>query len=240
MGQELAKDASLLLFVAVMAIISNLSALVWGPNMVFLIQRRRPLARSVAYTIGRGLTLTVASVIIVWTLLATDSGVNGLADQVTSMADKPHPFVGILVGVVVMAAALVVYKRPPTFLSARKPAIAADNAARIWPAFLMGVTILFANILQFAWQTIGVGTAVAGSGHNPIVIGLAVILWTTLGTAALWGPALAFLLAPGWATERFTRVTAKISAVKPWQVALPLGLFGMLFVLYGLWRATRG
>ena len=86
----------------------------------------------------------------------------------------------------------------------------------------MGITILFANILEFAWQSIGIGTAVAGSGQNILVYGLAVILWTTLGTATLWGPALAFMFAPQWATERFERLTTKIPTVKPWQVALPL------------------
>ena len=80
----------------------------------------------------------------------------------------------------------------------------------------------------------------AGSEQNILVYGLAVILWTTLGTATLWGPALAFMLAPQWATERFERVTTKIPTVKPWQVALPLGVFGLLFAAYGIWKATRG
>jgi hypothetical protein len=240
LGQNLVKDVLLLAFVTVMALVANSSALVWGPNMAFLIQKRRPLARSIAYTTGRGLTLTVASVIIVWTLLVTDSGVNGLADQVTSVADKPHPIISVLVGLVVVVAALWIYRRPPGFLSGKEPATVSNETARIWPAFFMGVTILFANVLEFAWQTIGVGAAVSGSSHNPLVYGPAVLLWTTLGTATLWGPALAFVLAPGWATERFTKVTERIPEIKPWQVALPLGLFGVLFAAFGIWKAMRG
>jgi hypothetical protein len=240
LGHDVIKDLSILVFVCVMALVANASALVWGPNMAFLLQKRRPLSRSIAYTIGRGVTLTAVSVIIVWTLLVTDSGVNGLADQVTALADKPRPVISLLIGLGIVAAAVVVYRRPPGLFSARKPAIDDDATARVWPAFVMGITILFANILEFAWQTIGVGTAVAGSGHNPLVYGPAVIIWTTLGTATLWGPALAFLLAPGWATERFARVTERIPTIKPWQVALPLGLFGLLFALFGIWKAMRG
>jgi hypothetical protein len=239
-GQALARDVLLLVFVALLAIVANSSALVWGPNMAFLIQKRRPLARSIAYTIGRGLTLTVASIIIVWTLLVTDSGVHGLADQVTSVADKPRPVTNVLVGLVVVAGALWIWRRPPAFLSGKKPAEVSSETARIWPAFVMGITILFANILQFAWQIIGVGSAVAGSGHNPFVYGPAVILWTSLGTATLWAPALAFVLAPGWATKRFTQVTDRIPTIKPWQVALPLGLFGLMFAVFGIWKAMRG
>jgi hypothetical protein len=241
LGQHLVRDLSILVFVSVMAMIANASALVWGPNMALLLQKRRPLARSIAYTIGRGLTLTVASVVIVWTLLMTDSGVNGLADQVTSIADKPRPVISVLIGAVVIGAAVFLYLRPPAFLSGKKPlAIGDGETARIWPAFVMGVTILFANILEFAWQTIGVGTAVSGSEHNPLVYGPAVILWTALGTATLWGPALAFLLAPKWSTEHFERLTARIPTIKPWQVALPLGLFGLLFAAFGIWKAMRG
>jgi hypothetical protein len=240
LGHHIVKDVALLAFVAFTALISNMSALVWGPNMAYLLQARRPLARSIAYTIGRGITLTLASVIIVWTLLVTDSGVNGLADQVTRAANKPRPIVHLLVGLAFVAVAFWVWKRPPAFLSARKPNVADDEHARIWPAFVMGVTILFANLLEFGWQTIGVGTAVSGSSHNPLVYVPAVLLWTTLGTATLWGPAIAFVLAPGWATEQFERVTEKIPTIKPWQVALPLGLFGVLFAVYGIWRATRG
>jgi hypothetical protein len=230
----------LLVFVAVMAIVANSSALVWGPNMALLLQKRRPLARSIAYMIGRGLVLTVASIIIVWTLLKTDSGVNSLADQVTALAHKPRPFLNVAIGLLIIGVATFIYYRPPGFLSARKPTIKDAENARIWPAFVMGVTILFANILEFAWQIIGVGTAVSGSGHNPLIYGPAVLLWTTLGTATLWGPALAFLLAPGWATERFTRVTERMPTIKPWQVALPLGVFGALFALFGIWTMTRG
>jgi hypothetical protein len=240
LGHNIVKDVALLVFVAFMALIANMSALVWGPNMALLLQSRRPLARSIAYTIGRGVTLTLASLVIVWTLLVTDSGVNSLADQVTKAAGKPRPVIHVLVGLALVAFAFRVWKRPPAFLSARKPSVADEEAARIWPAFVMGITILFANILEFGWQTIGVGTAVSGSSHNPLVYVPAVLLWTTLGTAALWGPALAFLLAPGWATERFERLTEKIPTIKPWQVALPVGLFGVLFAAYGIWRATRG
>ena len=240
MGQTIVRDVLLLVFVAVLAIVANASALVWGPNMALLLQKRRPLARSIAYTIGRGVTLTVASIIIVWTLIRTDSGVNGLADQVTSIAHKPHPVIDVLLGLLVIGAATFIYLRPPAFLSAKKPAIDDGENARIWPAFVMGVTILFANILEFAWQTIGVGTAVSGSGHNPLVYVPAVILWTTLGTATLWGPALAFMFAPGWATERFERATERIPTFKPWQVALPLGVFGAVFALFGIWKALRG
>ena len=241
MGQHLVRDLSILVFVSVMAMIANASALVWGPNMAFLLQKRRPLARSIAYTIGRGLTLTVASIVIVWTLLMTDSGVNGIADQVTSIADKPRPVLSVLIGALVIGFAVFIYRRPPSLLSARKQRAFADGeTARIWPAFVTGVTILFANILEFAWQTIGVGTAVSGSEHNPLVYGPAVILWTVLGTATLWGPALAFLLAPKWSTEHFERLTARIPTIKPWQVALPLGLFGLLFAAFGVWKAMRG
>jgi hypothetical protein len=230
----------LLVFVGVLAIVANASALVWGPNMALLMQKRRPLARSIAYTIGRGVTLTIASVAIVWTLIKTDSGVNGLADQVTALAHKPRPALDVLVGLVVIGVALFIYLRPPALLSARKPVIADAENARIWPAFVMGITILFANILEFAWQTIGVGTAVSGSGHNALVYVPAVILWTTLGTATLWGPALAFMFAPGWATERFERATERIPTFKPWQIALPLGALGALFTLFGVWQAMGG
>jgi len=239
-GQVLIRDISLLLFVAVLAIFANSSALVLGPNMAFLVQKRRPLARSIAYMIGRGLTLTVASVIIVWTLLVTDSGVHGLADQVTGLADRPRPAVSVLIGLLVVVAAFWIWRRPPAFLSGKKQAEPIGEAAHIWPAFVMGITILFANILQFAWQIIGVGSAVTGSGHNPLVYAPAVILWTSLGTATLWVPAVAFVLSPGWATKRFAKVTEKIPTIKPWQVALPLGLFGVLFATYGIWKATRG
>jgi hypothetical protein len=240
LGQHIVKDVALLVFVAFMAIIANMSALVWGPNMAYLLQRRRPLARSIAYTIGRGLTLTLASLAIVWTLLKTDSGVTGLADQVTSLADKPRPVISVLIGLAVVVVAFWLWKRPPAFLSAKKPSVAEDESARIWPAFVMGVTILFANVLEFGWQTIGVGTAVSASSHNPLVYGPAVLLWTTLGTATLWGPALAYALAPGWATQRFERVTDRIPSIKPWQVALPVGLFGLLFAVFGIWKAARG
>jgi hypothetical protein len=230
----------LLVFVAFMALIANMSALVWGPNMVYLLQKRRPLARSVAYTVGRGLTLTIASVVIVWTLIRTDSGVDGLADQVTAVAHRPHPAISVLIGLGIALVAVWVWKRPPGFLVSKKPTPIDDTAARIWPAFVMGVTILFANILEFAWQVIGVGSAVVGSGHNPLVYIPAVILWTSLGTAALWGPAVAFMLAPRWATERFERATARIPTFKPWQIALPLALFGLLFAAFGVWRSMRG
>ena len=240
MGQTLVKDVMLLVFVVVMALVANSSALVWGPNMAFLLQKRRPLARSIAYTIGRGLTLTVASVIIVWTLLVTDSGVDGLADQVSSVASKPHPLMDVALGFIVIVVALRLYRNPPGFLSGKAPAHVSTETARIWPAFFMGITILFANVLEFAWQTIGVGAAVSGSSHNPLVYVPAVILWTTLGTATLWGPAVAFILAPGWATEHFEKLTARIPTIKPWQVALPLGVFGLLFSMFGIWKAMRG
>jgi len=239
-AQHLVKDVLLLVFVTVMALIANSSALVWGPNMAFLIQKRRPLARSIAYTIGRGLTLTVASIIIVWTLLVTDSGVDGLADQVTSVANKPHPLINVLIGLAIIAAAMWLYRRPPSFLSGKKPVTVSTETARIWPAFFMGITILFANILEFAWQIIGVGAAVTGSSHNPLVYGPAVILWTSMGTATLWGPALAFVFAPEWATDHFKRLTDRIPTIKPWQVALPLGMFGLLFAAFGIWKAMRG
>jgi hypothetical protein len=240
LGQAFLRDILILVFVAFMAVIANLSAFVWGPNIAFLLQKRRPLARSIAYTIGRGATLTVASVIIVWTLLKTDSGVDGLANQVTSVADKPHPVVSVLIGLVVAVVAFSIWKRPPGFLLRKDGAVVEDEAARIWPAFVMGITILFANLLEFGWQIIGVGTSVAGSEHNPLVYVPAVILWTTLGTAVLWGPAAAFVLVPGWATEQFERATSRIPTFKPWQVALPLGLFGLLFAAYGVWKATQG
>lgn len=241
MAQSLLRDLSILLFVAVMALIANLSALVWGPNMALLLQKRRPLARSIAYIIGRGVTLTVASVIIVWTLVATGAGANGLADQVTDLAKKPHPVISVVIGLAIAAAAFWIYKRPPSFLLPKKPTeVVEGETARIWPALVMGVTILFANVLEFAWQSVGLGAAVAGSGQNVLIYGIAVIMWTTLGTATLWLPTLAFMFAPGWATERFTRVTQRIPTIKPWQVALPLGLFGLLFAAFGLWKAMRG
>ena len=90
--------------------------------MAFLLQKRRPLARSIAYTIGRGVTLTVASVIIVWTLIRTDSGVNGLADQVTSLARQAAPGHRRAARTCWSSGrAFFIYLRPPAFLSAKKP-----------------------------------------------------------------------------------------------------------------------
>jgi hypothetical protein len=231
----------LLLFVSVLALVANSSALVWGPNMVYLVQPRLALARSVAYTIGRGLTLTVATAIIVWATLSTGRGTDQMASQITRLANKPHPLLDVAVGLAIVAAGYYIYRHPPAFLANRETRIGAEaERPHIWPAFVFGITILFANILEFAWQTIGIGAAVAASKGNVFVIGVAAILWTGLGTATLWGPALVHVFAPRWSEEKFTSLTERIPSIKPWEVALPLALFGVAFAVFGVWKAMRG
>jgi hypothetical protein len=230
----------LLVFVSVLALVANSSALVWGPNMVYLIQPKRALARSVAYTIGRGLTLTIATGIIVWSMLSTGNGADEIASQVTQLANKPHPVLDVAVGLAIVGAGYYLYRHPPAFLTKREQQIKPEERPHIWPAFIFGVTILFANILEFAWQTIGIGAAVATSNRNPFVIGTAAILWTGLGTATLWGPALVHVFAPSWSDRKFKQLTERIPSIKPWEVALPLALFGVAFAVFGVWKAMRG
>lgn len=240
LGKDVAKYVVLVVIVAFMALVANSSALVWGPNMVFLTRPKRPLGRSIAYTVGRGVTLMLASLVITVALVKSGVGADSIADRITQMAKTPRPWLSVLVGAAIVGAAVWVYRNPPAFLSGKKPAVREDDEnARIWPAFLMGISILFANILEFAWQTIVLGSVYVSVRHNLIAMGIAAIIWTVFGTATLWGPALVFVFAPGWSRERFTRITSRIPTVKPSQVAYPLGVFGVLYALFGIWQSVK-
>lgn len=239
MGASLAQNTWELLVLAVFAVIANASALVWGPNMLYLMQRKRALSRSIAYTLGRALTLTLASGFIVSAVLAGGKSVNVLADEVTAVAKNAHPLLDILIGLAIVGLAWWVWKNPPSFLSHTPPVPGDDDRARIWPAFVLGVTILFANILEFAWQILGLGGLVVSAGRNYALVGLAVVIWTVMGTATLWAPAIAHVLAPEWANERFEKLTARIPAIKPWEIALPLAIAGVAFVVFGVWMALK-
>ncbi len=227
------RDLLTLTFVALMALIANSSAFVWGPNMVYLIQPKRPIAQSIAYTVGRGVVLTVASGVIVWALIVMNANADQLADEIRQMANRSHPWMNVVIGLAVVFVAYRLWKRPPSMLSDRGLEVATDREARIWPAFALGITIMFANLLEFVWQILTLGGAATASRNSLLVVGLAALLWTVLGTATLWAPILLRIFVPQWSTERFTALTTRMPTVKPWAVALPVALIGVALTVAG-------
>lgn len=236
MSGRFADELWQLVLLAGFALVANSSALVWGPNMVYLMQKRRGLSRSVAYTVGRGLVLTLWSAVVLGAVLAGGHSVNAMADRVSQLAKDPHPGVDIAIAAGLIVAGWWVWVRPPKFLD-RTPPVPGDSAStRIWPAFVLGATIFFANLLEFAWQTLGVGGFAATHARNYGLIALAALLWTTMGTATLWAPAIAHVLAPTWANERFEHLIKRIPKVKAWEIALPLILGGVMWGVYATWK----
>lgn len=234
-----ASNAWQLVVLAAFALVANASALVWGPNMLYLLDKRRPIARSIAYTVGRGLVLTVASVLIVSAVRAGGKNVDVLADQMTSAAKAAHPLLDVAIAAGLFVLAWRVWKHPPAFLSGTPPIPSGGTSGRLWPAFVLGVTILFANLLEFAWQILGLGGFSAANGRRDVLLVLAVIIWTVMGTATLWGPAIARLLAPSWASARFEKLVSRIPRLQPWELALPLAIGGALVLALSIWRAAH-
>lgn len=229
-------SSAILLALAFAALVANLSAFVWGPNLVLLLSEKRPIGRSIGFLIGRGLTLTVASVLFLAGLLGRGVGAGRLESTLNGLTSAPQHWQDILMGLVLLIAAAWLWRRPPAFLQGTSVRDGTTNAEKsgFLGAFALGIGVLFANLLEFAWQGLALGAVVAHS-REVVVLVAAVIVWTVVGTADVWVPTMLRFLGGKSVNDRIERLTASLPTLQPWQVALPLGAIGLGFLVWGLY-----
>lgn len=218
------------------ALVANLSAFVWGPNLVLLISPTRPIQRSIAYTLGRAIVLTVASIVTIQGLVSVGVGAGRIESLAREFTSAPEPWQSGFAGAVLIAIAAGLWWRPPAFLQGESVGESAGNVgrARLWVSFVLGVAVLFANLLEFAWQGLAL-TAFVSKTHDELLLAAAVLVWTVVGTADLWGATLVRGIGGQWATDRFSAMTEKLPNLRPWQVCAPLVVVGLGFIAYGFY-----
>lgn len=238
MAADLFKAVLVVLFVSLAAFLTNTSPFVWGPNVVYLLEHKRPFARSIAFTIGRALTLFVAGVAIVAILFATGQGVSSLVEVVQNVAGSSSSATYILIGVVLLLGSIYIVRRPPSFFDTPGGTPALAGSDRLWPAFAVGIGVAVPNILSFVWQTAILGGAVVWANGDWFLAGVFVIVWTLFGTADLWGVLLARMFAPTKTTVWLEKMQGRVPSVTPGQVGLSVAVVGMLFLGYGVLKVV--
>lgn len=210
----------------------------WGPNLVLLVTKDRPIQRSLAFLCGRALVLTVASIFIVSGLLGRAVGAGKVETFARSFTTTPQPAQDVIVGLLLIGAGIWFWRRPPAFVAGRSVAESASDVgrARLWASFALGVGVLLANLLEFAWQGLAF-TALFSRDRSVTTAVLGVVVWSVVGTADVWVPLGLRGIGGKRAKARIEKLTASLPDVQPWQVALPLAVLGLGFLALGLYRA---
>jgi len=229
------KDVVILVVLAVTAVAANLSPFVWGPNVIYLLEPKRPVWRSFAYTAGRALTLVVASLVVVIAMTNGHAQIQDLVAEATAIANAPGPWIYMTIGVAVIGTALWLLRTPDDEVFARFKRT-RHSEGKLLPAFGFGISIAFANLFGFVPQTIAIGAVVILSEGNVAFITLAVIVWTVFGTIDLWLPALSMLFFPQRTENSLEEMKARIPTFKPRTLIVVLGLAGLCTLLFGAWK----
>ncbi len=225
----------ILVALAIAAVAANLSPFVWGPNVIYLLERERPVWRSLAYTAGRALTLVLASLAVVGAMTNGHRQIRDLVAQATAIASAPGPWLYMTIGVGAIATALWLLRTPdPDILDRFKRT--RHTEGKLLPAFGFGISIAIANLFGFVWQVIAIGAVVVLAEGDMVFVAIAVVVWTVFGTIDLWLPALGMMLFPQRTAEWLTRAKERIPTFKPRTIVVIIGLAGLGTLVYGVWK----